>query len=111
VAIDLANGYAGLLAHAGHRVVIARYGEPDDPWNVAVECETCRCVLLDFDRPDPRMAPDDTHGHRCGNCGEGWGDEEMNTIQDYFQRVEPGGTVPSGECPNCGALCYPEDHP
>lgn len=43
----------------------------------------------------------------CGNCG--WKGEptiEFPNIPDLMQRIEPGGTVPSGECPQCGALCY-----
>ncbi len=50
--------------------------------------------------------PDDGR-HECANCGEDYPASALNTIQDYFERVEPGGLVPSGECPNCGALCYP----
>ncbi len=45
--------------------------------------------------------------HKCDNCMGEFYDPQLNPIQDYGQRVEPGGVVPSGECPNCGALCYP----
>ena len=45
--------------------------------------------------------------HECANCGGTWEDGDLKAIKDYFERVEPGGTVPSGECPECGALCYP----
>lgn len=45
--------------------------------------------------------------NECDNCGAVLQDEELAEILDYFERVEPGGTVPSGECPNCHALCYP----
>jgi hypothetical protein len=31
-------------------------------------------------------------------------------IPDLLVRVEPGGTVPAGECPTCGALVYPVVH-
>ena len=27
-------------------------------------------------------------------------------IPDLLQRIEPGGEVPAGECPECGALVY-----
>lgn len=43
----------------------------------------------------------------CGNCN--WVGEPATVfpdIPDLLQRVEPGGEVPSGECPKCGALCY-----
>jgi hypothetical protein len=43
----------------------------------------------------------------CASCGGTWEERDLKPIQDYFERVEPGGTVPSGECPKCGALCYP----
>jgi hypothetical protein len=50
-------------------------------------------------RGDPR--------HECDNCGETWNEGDLQPIKHYFQRVEPGGIVPSGECPECGCLCYP----
>ena len=45
----------------------------------------------------------------CDNCSACRPEGDLNFIDDYHQRVEPGGMVPSGECPDCGALCYPED--
>ena len=36
-----------MLAHFGHNVVIAAYGDLDDPENVALECEDCGCVIFD----------------------------------------------------------------
>jgi len=49
--------------------------------------------------------------HRCDNCGRHWDQCELQAIKNYFQRVEPGSIVPSGQCPDkdCGALCYPLD--
>jgi hypothetical protein len=44
----------------------------------------------------------------CGNCDwKGQPDIELTEIPDLNQRLEPGSTVPSGECPKCAALCYP----
>ena len=43
----------------------------------------------------------------CDNCRKEYKREMLCEIKDYFQRVEAGGMVPSGECPACGALCYP----
>ena len=43
----------------------------------------------------------------CDNCKKEWKREMLCEAKDYFQRVEAGGMVPSGECPACGALCYP----
>lgn len=45
------NGYTDLLEHTGHEIKCVRYGDPDNPENVAIECETCSEVLLDYDRP------------------------------------------------------------
>ena len=49
--------------------------------------------------------------HECDNCGTIWHGDSLLDIQDYFQRIEAGGVVPSGECPDtkCGALCYPSN--
>jgi len=41
----------------------------------------------------------------CQNCGKEWDNGQLNPIQDIHQRVEPGEPMPSGECPDCGALC------
>ena len=47
--------------------------------------------------------------HICDNCGGLYAADEINPVKDLEQRIEPGGVVPSGECPKCGALCYPRD--
>ena len=38
-----------LLAHTGHDVKVVTYGDPDDPVDVALECDDCNQVLLDAD--------------------------------------------------------------
>lgn len=43
----------------------------------------------------------------CQNCAKVWRDSELKPIQDLSQRVEAGEPMPSGECPECGALCQP----
>jgi hypothetical protein len=45
----------------------------------------------------------------CDNCHKEWKRGMLCEVKDYFQRVEPGGVVPSGECSECGALCYPKE--
>lgn len=45
--------------------------------------------------------------NRCDNCLKLWPDSKLRPIAHLGERLEPGGTVPSGECPDCGALCYP----
>ena len=54
--------------------------------------------------------------HECNNCGAVYAaDEELAAvfpnIPDLWERLDPGGTVPSGECPQCGALVYPQAEP
>ena len=48
--------------------------------------------------------------HKCDNCWRILPEDELacllEDIPHIFERIEPGGTVPSGECP-CGALAYP----
>jgi hypothetical protein len=45
--------YEDLRRHIGHKIVCVCYGEKGkDPDNVAIECEDCNEVLLDFDRPE-----------------------------------------------------------
>lgn len=50
---------------------------------------------------------------RCDGCGRRFsGTEDLERvfpdIPDLLQRLDAGGTVPSGECPLCGALVYRE---
>ena len=47
------DNYHDLLAHAGHEIKCVTYAAENstEPANVAIECETCSCVLLDYDRP------------------------------------------------------------
>ena len=60
---------------------------------------------------DPKLAEDGKH--RCDNCDEVFDADDLKDIENMLQRIEPGGMVPSGECPDpeCGALCYPDEGP
>jgi hypothetical protein len=54
-----------LLRHADHDVKVSRYVTFDDDGemsvaNVAVECETCYEVLLDFDNPSMILSDNNT---------------------------------------------------
>lgn len=42
----------------------------------------------------------------CDDCGETWRVDDLDDIERYHERVSSGSTVPAGECPECGALCY-----
>lgn len=44
---------------------------------------------------------------RCDNCGKLHTDAMLKLpIKDLAQRVDPNGAMPSGECSDCGCLCY-----
>ena len=44
--------FLDLKRHVGHKIVCVEYGEKGGHVaNVAVECETCNEVILDFDNP------------------------------------------------------------
>lgn len=50
--IDLTNGFKELMQHVGHDVRVVTYGSSrKNPQNVAIECNDCSEVLLDFDSP------------------------------------------------------------
>lgn len=48
-----AYNYEELLRHLGHNVVVVAYGSLEKDWkNVAIECEDCCEVLLDYDKEE-----------------------------------------------------------
>lgn len=69
--------------------------------NSPCRCGQCRhwSTVAEFRRP-PEV-------YQCGNCGRTYANrDELNEIRDFFMRVDEGGPMPSGECAECGALCY-----
>ena len=55
------------------------------------------------------LQPAEGQAHVCAECGHRYSlDEPLPPIQGFWDRVEAGGIVPSGECPECGGLCYLE---
>jgi len=56
------SSYNKLLNHVGHKVVMVHYGggwwERPEPDNIAIECEDCGEVLMDFNWHD-RNAEED----------------------------------------------------
>ena len=53
---------------------------------------------------------------KCDNCDTRYEREDQlrhvfPNIPGLLERLDPGGTVPAGECPGCGALVYREDQP
>ena len=52
--------------------------------------------------------PDRDYTYTCQNCGMTWGfDALCQPINHFEERVQPGETVPGGECPVCYSLCTP----
>jgi hypothetical protein len=41
-----------LMRHVGHKIVCVTYGTKKHPVNVAIECEDCNEVLLDYDKEE-----------------------------------------------------------
>jgi hypothetical protein len=54
--------------------------------------------------PTPKTS--DTHS-TCDNCGKKWKNAKLHFPEDFWGRVQPGDTMPSGQCPKCGCLCFP----
>lgn len=46
---------------------------------------------------------------KCDDCGKVWSEDVVKSLAEIdrlWDRIDPGGVVPAGECPECGALCY-----
>ena len=89
-------GYYDLKPHIGHKIVVVGYGNPEEsPVNVAIECETCGEVLVDFEQPCFEEA---VNGELvCSECGGGMycddhpeeGDGEMYCIVEGCENAKP----------------------
>lgn len=44
---------------------------------------------------------------KCDNCGKVWKDYQLDPSKHLHERMDEGGPMPSGDCPECGAFCYP----
>jgi len=56
------------------------------------------------------QAHDTQYPHRCQDCGDQFRDDQvvpLDQVKNLLERVSPGEPMPSGECPECGALCQP----
>lgn len=42
----------------------------------------------------------------CGNCDWKGPDTDTEEIRDFWSRVEVGGEIPVGDCPECEAFVY-----
>lgn len=43
----------------------------------------------------------------CADCGRSFDVDDLAEPKRLQERLDPGGVVPAGECPECGALAYP----
>ena len=62
-----------------------------------------KTVRVDLGKPGPMLT--------CDNCDRRYRSlkslkHAFPDIPDLLARIEPGGQVPAGECPRCGALVY-----
>jgi len=52
IRLDDVGGFKDLIEHVGHDIVLVTYSTFRGPVvNVAIECETCNLILLDFNAP------------------------------------------------------------
>ena len=94
--IECADAYRHFLEDLGD-LIASHFGgergmvtEPADSYTIVYVCDNCDC----------RYVRDES--------GE-WDGLEIIELQDckgLYERLEPGSTVPDGECPECGAFVY-----
>lgn len=75
----------------------------DKPWQ-----ETRRSLQMAIEN----YVSGETGRSECSDCGQVWKDGDIKQLIDIhhlWERISPGEVVPSGECPNCGALCHPTE--
>lgn len=66
------------------------------------------CATLSLDDSDPDVVEVSGEGvSECQNCLSRWGQADLNEVRHLSMRVAPGERMPSGECPECGAVCHP----
>ena len=73
-----AHSFEDLKRHVGHEIHCVAYGPEHeyegDLANVAVECETCNEVLMDFDRPEGKEAQEPM----TADCKFCWNEVSIN---------------------------------
>jgi hypothetical protein len=67
-----------------------------------------RAGLIPSEETDGQSVADNV----CQNCDGKFRDDQLEEItHGIWERVSPGELMPSGECPDCGALCHPIQKP
>ena len=59
----------------------------------------------------PSTSAETTDRYACANCGAVWTAAQLAPYHDFWSRVQPGEIIPQGDCPDCGAFCYPPEPP
>ena len=69
------HSYEDLRRHIGHKIVCVGYGATTStlPVNVAIECEDCCEVLMDYDKPEANSEEEKARKwgeeyFECENC-------------------------------------------
>jgi hypothetical protein len=79
----------------------------DELWDGRLDAASCiptvRAERIDEEEPGTK--------HVCDNCGRTFSKEQLARIERLEERIEAGAIVPSGQCPDCGALCYLQESP
>lgn len=42
----------------------------------------------------------------CADCGDRHRQSEVLPFRDFWSRIQPGETMPAGDCPKCGAFSF-----
>jgi hypothetical protein len=91
-----AEAVGALRASVG--VGAVRFGE--------LPCGTAICgeAAMSEAPPEVELLPGEGQSE-CQDCGTRWADADLRAVRHLTERVLPGEPMPSGECPECGALC------
>ena len=42
----------------------------------------------------------------CANCAWRGTEDQTQEVRDFWSRIEPGDTMPAGDCPECGCFAF-----
>ena len=74
-----ATDFNDLIRHAEHSITIATYYDLHlNTVNVAIECEECSEVLMDYDNPEFVSEEEDTRTY-CEECNKNFDENEFDT--------------------------------
>lgn len=91
------NNFKELLAHKGHKISVVTYSE-DGKYvdNVAIECDRCNEVLMDFDNPMPKEPPNTSIA--CPYC-----DDVNSIVVDSETHIRGGQRIELRACERCSS--------